>query len=290
MKDTTPSDGRAGRPAVVPVAVLAVTLGLYGCARLATSLFGPPRVEAQEVYAENEAGPAFDHGDFTALLAEHVDEAGWVDYAALLDGAGRLDRYLDSLAEAPFDRLGRDDKLALLINAYNAFTLRLVLDHWNGGELRSIRDIPADRRWKDRRWQVGGHTWDLDQIEHQEIRPKFREPRVHFALVCAAVSCPPLRREAYEAGRLDEQLDDQTRYVHRHGSWFRFDEERGVVHLTSLYDWFRGDFEQAAGSVLEFAGRYSDELRKALDAGEKPETEWIDYDWSLNGLANAAAR
>lgn len=241
-------------------------------------------------HAAEEDAASFDHRELTALLAEHVDEAGWVDYAALSDDAERLDRYIESLAGAPFERLGHDHKLALLINAYNAFTLRLILDHWRGGELKSIRDVPEDRRWQDRRWRLGGHTWSLDEIEHQEIRPKFREPRVHFALVCAAVSCPPLRSEAYDGGRIEAQLEDQARYVHRHPTWFRFDRERNVVHPTPIYDWFTGDFEAAAGSVLDFAARYSPDLRSALDAGESPEIEWLEYDWDLNSRANATAR
>ncbi len=232
-------------------------------------------------------GPTFDHSVFDALLKEHVDENGWVDYAALQEDADRLDRYIEALAEAPFDEMGRNEKLALLINAYNAFTLRLILDYWDGGQLRSIKTIPSEKRWSDRRWKVGSHRWSLNQIEHEQIRPKFMEPRVHFALVCAAVGCPILRSEVYQADRIDEQLDAQARYVHTHGRWFRFDAERDVVHLTKLYDWYGSDFEQVAGTVLDFAARYSPPLKSALDAGRKPKLKWLEYDWKLNGRKNA---
>jgi hypothetical protein len=96
--------------------------------------------------------------------------------------------------------MGRNEKLALLINAYNAFTLKLIVERL---PVQSILDIPAAERWDAVRWKVGGQVWSLKQIEHEQIRPKFTEPRVHFALVCAAVGCPPLRNEAYDASRLD---------------------------------------------------------------------------------------
>jgi len=191
------------------------------------------------------------------------------------------------VAEAPFEKLGRNEKLALLINAYNAFTVRLILDH---RPLESIQDIPEEERWRARRWRIGGKPVSLDQLEHEEIRPHFEEPRIHFALVCAAVGCPPLRTEAYAAERLDEQLEDQARTVHSNDAWFRFDAEAGVAHLTKLYDWYAGDFEQVAGAVLDYAARYSPKLRQALDAGAEPEVEWIPYDWSLNSVGNRGER
>ncbi|MCP4246150.1 MAG: DUF547 domain-containing protein [bacterium] len=219
-----------------------------------------------------------------------MDDAGWVDYAALAEHADRLDGYLAALAAAPFDRLGRDGKLALLINAYNAFTLRLILENWDGEKLKSVRDIPKRKRWDHARWMIGGRTWSLDQIEHEQIRPKFAEPRIHFALVCAAVDCPPLRNEAYTADRLEDQLAAQTAYVHDHGTWFRFEAGGAVVGLTQLYNWYGGDFEQAAGAAPAFAARYSKELRSSLDAGKEPKIQWLDYDWRLNSIANKKSR
>lgn len=263
-------------------------IGIAACADVYPAwigkFFGPPAVELQEAYAVQNGGAAFDHSALDGLLARYVDEAGFVDYAGLEGEAGRLDAYIDSLASAPFDDLGRDEKLALLINAYNAFTLRLILDHWNGGALKSIQDIPGNRRWEDVRWNVGGNVWSLNQIEHEQIRPKFAEPRIHFALVCAAVSCPPLRAEAYTAARLEEQLEAQAIYAHTHDRWFAHDPAAKTVRLTMLYNpsWYGGDFEQVAGSALEYAARYSADLRAALDAGEPPRIEWIDYSWDLN--------
>jgi uncharacterized membrane protein YdjX (TVP38/TMEM64 family) len=250
---------------------------------LLARLGGPPRVALREAYAENPNGPRFDHRPLDELLKVHVAPGGWVDYRGLSRDSDQLDAYLARLAEAPFNELGRDEKLALLLNAYNAFTLRLILDYY---PIDSIRSIPGPKRWEDGRWKVGPYTWSLNQIEHQQIRPKFREPRVHFAMVCAAIGCPPLRREAYTVERLDEQLEDQARYVHSHGRWFRMIADGRDVWLTPLYRWYRGDFEQVAGSVLGFASRYAPGLKTVLDSGTMPTIRWLDYDWSLNSQDN----
>jgi uncharacterized membrane protein YdjX (TVP38/TMEM64 family) len=273
------------RAALLPIsAVLVFAAGLYAHIRKDSLayLFGPPVVVAREAYAADPEAATFDNAPFDALLKRHVAEGGEVDYDSLRGEAGALDGYVAALGDAPFAALGRDEKLALLINAYNAFTLRLILDHW---PVASIRDIPAGKRWRDRRWRLGGRTLSLDQIEHEEVRPKFREPRVHFALVCAARGCPPLRPEAYVGARIEAQLEDQARYVHSQPRWFRWDDAAGTAHLTELYRWYGGDFEREAGSVLRFVGRYAPAVQAAVEAGRPPRIEWIPYDWSLNGKA-----
>ncbi|MBI1903709.1 MAG: VTT domain-containing protein [Planctomycetia bacterium] len=249
-----------------------------------TSSLGPPSVILREAYEEKPDGPTFDHATLDDLLKSHVDEDGWVDYQGLKQDAVKLDAYIQRVANAPFDEMGRNQKLALLLNAYNAFTLRLILDYY---AVPSIQAIPADQRWDDVRWQVGSHTWSLYQIENEQIRPKFKEPRIHFALVCAAVGCPRLRDEAYRADRMDQQLEDQSLYVHGHGRWFQFDPDQDVVRLTRLYLWYGGDFKQVAGSVLSYAARYSPELKRALDTGSNPRIEWLPYGWALNSKENA---
>ena len=254
-----------------------------------SGLLGPPAVHSTKAYADQPGGqdrskPAprtasVDHTLLNELLGKFVDDAGGVDYAGLKKNDTLLNQYILSIAKAPRDQLGRDERLALLINAYNAFTLRLILDYY---PIQSIRKIPAAKRWDDRRWRIGGQLLSLDQIEHEEIRPKFHEPRIHFALVCAAVGCPMLRNEAYRADAIDEQLEDQTKRIHASHRWFRFDRESGTVTLTKLYKWYGKDFEQAAGSVTAFAARYSDELGDALAAKRRIKIRWLDYDWSLN--------
>lgn len=267
----------------IAIAVLLISgIGLWRTGKLRASLvrlFGPPRVELAETYAGADTGETFDHSGYDQLVADHVDSAGFVDYAGLTDSEAKLDAYLDGLANAPLDNLGRDERLALLINAYNAFTLRLILDHFPIG---SIRDIPSAERWDAKRWVLAGETYSLDQIEHGLIRPNFREPRIHFALVCAAIGCPPLRAEAYTGERLEHQLETQTRFTHGNERWLRYERGNATIELTALYEWYAGDFEQVAGSVLEYARRYSEDLATDLAAGHVPTVRHLDYDWSLN--------
>ena len=109
-------------------------------------------------------------------------------------------------------------------------------------------------------------------------------------MVCAAVGCPPLRNEAYDPSRLQQQLGEQARYVHQHPTWFDFDARSNVVRLTKIYNWYGDDFVQVAGSTTEFAARYSPELKHALASGSSPPIEWLHYDWKLNSLANKQSR
>ena len=285
-------EGRSGARRLGATLALSVALvvGLWsvrpGWLRgLMVGWFGPPQVELEETYAGVKAETVFDHSAFDRLLAASVDADGFVDYAGLTGRATELDAYIDSLAGAPFDELGRDDRLALLINAYNAFTLRLILDHY---PVDSIKDIPGEERWDAVRWTLAGGTYSLNQIEHELVRANFREPRIHFALVCAAVGCPPLRSEAYTGKRLEVQLEAQTRFTHESERWLRYRAGADSIELTSLYEWYGGDFEQVAGSVLAYAARYDADLEYDLSQGHEPEVRFLDYDWSLNEQASPA--
>ena len=244
-QDPAPAERQPPRlPRLLPlVAGSFAVAAIAACAQQGRlrSLLGPSQVTLKETYEAKPGGPTVDHGQFDALLRKHVGSGGWVDYAGLAGDAAKLDQYLAAVRRAPLDKLGRNERLALLINAHNAFTLKLILEHWNDGKLQSIKEIPAQQRWDAVRWNVGGYTWSLNQIEHEQVRPKFREPRIHFALVCAAVGCPPLRSEAYTGARLDEQLADQAKYVHTHDRWFRYERGADSVALTRLYDWFGDD-------------------------------------------------
>ncbi len=231
---------------------------------------GPPRTLAQEIYP-SEGTASVDHALLDGLLREHVRE-GWVDYGAVAEDP-RLDRYLQVLAAAPWDALSRDERLALAINAYNAFTLALIVDH---GPVDSIQDIPAAERWDAARWTLGGRTVSLSSLEHEELRRNFREPRIHFSINCASIGCPPLRSEAYVPARLEAQLEDASARLHADSRWVRI--EGRTAHLTKLYSWYEGDFTQAAGSPLAYASTWV----PALGDGSWS-IRWLDYDWSLNG-------
>ena len=289
-QEEEPASEKPGASAVVLPVLAVVLLGFAGYAVVnpavirqpmlrAFSVLGPPAVTMTEKYEPDPAPPAFDHALLNDVAQKVVDDHGRVDYKRLKADPETLNRYLDKLAQADYEALGRNEKLALLINAYNAFVLKLVIEHY---PIDSIRDIPGGELWTDKRWQIGRYIWSLDDIEHRRIRTNFKEPRIHFALICAANGCPKLRREAYAADRLDEQLHDQAVYTHSHESWYQFKPDRNVVHLTPLYRWYTGDFRQTAGSVLDFVANYDPDLKQALEAGKTPSVNWLDFDWKLN--------
>jgi hypothetical protein len=225
----------------------------------------------------------FDHGAFDRLLRAHV-ASGRVDYDAFA-GAPELPRYLDALAAADVESLSRDEQLAFWINAYNAYTIHLVNAH---GERRSIRNInkalgvvPAPGPWKMKIVRAGGRTLTLDEVEHAIIRKRYRDPRIHFALVCAARSCPPLRPEAYTGAGLDAQLEDQARtFIGATPSANRVDVKAATVHVSPIFNWYRSDFGPSLG---KFLARYvSDPAGRALLESGRFKTVETPYDWSLN--------
>jgi hypothetical protein len=207
---------------------------------------------------------------YDAMLKQRVDAAGFVDYASLARDRAALDAYVASLAGVNLNWGTPDERLALLINAYNAFTLQLIIDHYDGGKLESIRDLHGGQPWKQAVWRLGGRTVSLDQLEHELIRKGFpAEPRIHWAVVCAAYSCPPLRAEAYVGDRLDDQLDDQEHRVHADERFLRRDG--AAIAVTPLYDWYGSDFGDPAAYVQE-----------VLKLPTRPTLRFLDYDWKLN--------
>ena len=217
-------------------------------------------------------------------MGRYVDQDGLVDYPGLGVESAALDDYLATLAAAPFDDLGRNEKLALLINGYNASTLRLILEY---PETDSIRSIKSAKRWKDKRWNVGGQVYSLFQLENEAIRPHFKEVRIHWALVCAAVSCPPLRNEAYVGERLDDQLAEQEAIVLTRGTrWYQWSSDEKKILLTPIMQWYGGDFDQAAGGPLSYVAAHDPAVAARVEAGQPQKVGYLKYDWKLNSQAN----
>jgi len=235
------------------------------------------------VIGEEAMPVTFDHGAFDKLLSETV-ENGRVDYATLKRLKARLDVYLATLADAKPERMTRDGALAFWINAYNAFTLKLIVKHYPG--VKSITDIPD--AWKKKDWRVAGKKRSLDEIEHRIIRKEFAEPRIHFALVCASISCPGLSRKAYTAENLKAQLDRETRrFLADTSKGAKVVIERGrppVLELSLVFKWFKDDFRKSAGSVLEFVLPYLPAKARESLRARKNEVRiiFLDYDWRLN--------
>lgn len=230
------------------------------------------------------------HELFTAVLSEHVD-AGLVDYAAIAHDA-RLATYLEGFARTdPATLEGRNEKLAFWINAYNAFTLKLVAEAY---PIKSIHELGTGGRiigwlfkrtpWDIRFAEIGGKTYTLNEIEHDILRVEFAEPRIHFAIVCAAVSCPPLRAEAYLPDRLDEQLDEQARLFLADRRHNRFDVEQKQAWLSPIFSWFEEDFGGSEKSVMQFIAPFleSAETSRITATASAWSVNYTDYDWALN--------
>jgi hypothetical protein len=251
----------------------------HGMKTLLSSLF------AMALAITAAAQTAFDHTHmaFTVILQSHVKDER-VDYAALKKKSAPLKGYLDTLAavpEADFKSWAKSQRLAFLINLYNAATLQLVVDHY---PVKSIKDIGGffSGPWKQPVVRVFGKTFTLDQIEHEMIRAKYAEPRAHFALVCASIGCPPLRAEAFDAEKLDAQLDDQGRVFLGTASKNRVNAKNGTLHLSPIFKWFADDFTGKAGTVEKYIAPYFNEADKAVILSGSLEIEYTDYSWALN--------
>lgn len=247
------------------------------------------------------AQPAFDHSHaaWTQLLKRHVRlrgntpgavHASELDYRGLAAQRTALKAYLGSLSSVPratFDAWSPDQKLAFLINAYNAFTVELILTRYP--DLASIKDLGTLLRspWKQVWIPLLGETLSLDQIEHQRVRPVFKEARTHFALNCASRGCPLLREEAYrgdEPGRLEAQLQDQTRRFLTDRNRQRV--EGGQLLHSKIFDWYAEDFGPSPKAWL--AAR-ADWLADDVETRERVRQQQLplhalDYDWRLNDV------
>jgi hypothetical protein len=263
-----------------PLVLVALTLAAGGCTRVEP-------VRAQEPVAR----PAtFDHGALTAVLQAYVDARGLVDYARLAaDADSVLTPYLQRLAATDPASLGDDARLAFWLNAYNAYALHLVVTKYPVESIRDIRPAPGPSVPKVNSpflldvGEVGGQVRSLDEIEHDIIRARFDEPRIHFALVCAALSCPRLRRTAYTGDRLDAQLDDQARtFLHNPAKNVVPAADGTTIRLSRIFKWFDGDFGGSKDATQRFLAPYFEgDVRRTLQ-GAGYEVAFRDYDWTLN--------
>lgn len=218
------------------------------------------------------------HERWGELLERHV-RGNQVDYAGFKADEAKLDRYLEELARVRTSSLSRNEQFAFYINAYNAHTVKMVLSGYPG--LNSIKDLGGwfGSPWKKKLCRIDGQILTLDQIEHEILRPRFKDPRVHFAINCAARSCPPLRAEAYTGAKLESQLDTATRAFINDPARNYF--QKGILYLSKIFDWYAKDFAQG---VLPFVAQYVEgHLKERLTARDKIEIEYLAYDWSLNG-------
>ena len=228
---------------------------------------------------------AFDHSHaaLTAALKKHVKN-GKVDYAALKKNQTSLNTYLDSLAtvsKKEFWSWKKNQEIAYLINLYNAATLKLIIDHY---PVDSIKDIGGfiNGPWEQNVVRLFGNKVTLDFVEHEMLRKYYNEPRIHFAVNCASIGCPVLRAEAYQATKLDNQLDEQGREFLRNDAKNRVNTKTNTLHLSPVFDWFAGDFKKKSGSVQKFILPYLHKKDRAAVKKQQFDIDYTDYSWKLN--------
>jgi hypothetical protein len=222
------------------------------------------------------------HQQFDNLLQAHVAD-GMVDYQGFKKDEKILDQYLDTLNKTDPEMLPEDQKLAFYINAYNAYTIKLILDNFNGdGPPASIKKIGTffTSPWKISFANVAGKVYSLDNIEHDIIRKQWNEPRIHFAVNCASRSCPPIISEPYLGSSLDNQLEASTRAFL---SDTRMNYLQGeTLYISSIFKWYGEDFKD---NPVQFILDHSEgELHEGIaQLGKEVRIKYLDYDWSLNG-------
>lgn len=290
----------------LPAVLLVVILGGAGAYLVYREFIGTESFNDRfYTQAATTTNAVFSYKGYAATLKNYVNEEGMVDYEGLKQDHKQLDDFL--LLMAHLDRKTNrawDDKakIAFWINAYNALTLKVIINHYpiQAGVLKSlaypknsIRQIPGV--WDKIQFLVMGKKMTLEHIEHRVLRKEFDEPRIHVALVCAAKGCPQLRNEPYIGERLNAQLDDQSKEFLTDPTKFRIDRDDGTVYLSSIFKWFGGDFvskyapeeglgkhSKVEGAVLHYASKYlpkkqADYLRTGAFS-----IKYLDYDWSLN--------
>ncbi|WP_461054231.1 DUF547 domain-containing protein [Spirosoma arcticum] len=254
-----------------------IALFLIGSTMVGTLAFREPQfVPVTSVVAAEPVS----HAIFDQLAKKHVDGKGLVNYKGFKSDEKQLKTYLDLLAKnPPTDKWTQDEQIAYWINAYNANTIQLILNYY---PVKSIKDIGSSIKipfvntpWDIKFIKVGGDSYDLNRIEHGTLRKKFNDKRIHFALVCAARSCPKLRNEAYTPAKLAAQLDDQ-------GSDFLNNPAKNAItpqkaSLSKYFDWYKGDWKEDNKSVEYWVNKYA-----KAKINKDTQISFLDYNWSLN--------
>ena len=251
---------------------------------LPAALLAAPAVAAPPATTARAAAPvaqaAVDHGAFDKILKKYVNEKGLVNYKGLKADQAAFNQYLDALSKnRPASSASKSEQMAYWINAYNAYTIKLVLKHY---PVQSIKDIGSKIKipfvttpWAAKFFSIGGEKMSLDNIEHGILRKKYNDPRIHFALVCASISCPRLRNEAYTAAKLDSQLDDQGRDFLNDPTKNKLG--KGGAQLSKYFDWYKGDWDGNGQSVVSWVNKYS-----TTKIEKSTPVTFLGYNWNLN--------
>ncbi len=265
-----------------------LALAAGACAVAAAALAAPrvvprlaPLLLAPAARAPAAAGAPISHEGYDRLLKKYVSAQGLVNYKALKADPAALDQYLALLSKnPPAAAWSKNEQMAYWINAYNAYTLRLILDHY---PLKSIKDIGSKIKipfvttpWAAKFFSIGGEKMSLDNIEHGILRKNYDDPRIHFALVCASLSCPRLRSEAYTPARLEAQLEAAGRDFLNNPAKNKVGP--ASAQLSKYFDWYKADWEKNGQSVPKWVNKYS-----TVKMDDKTPIGYLDYNWNLNG-------
>ena len=227
-----------------------------------------PQIVPIDAPAAPTTSAAPDHTAWNSLLQKHVTSSGKVSYSGFKKEEAKLDAYLARLAEAtPQSDWGRKTSLAYWINTYNAFTVKRILNDY---PLKSITDLDGGDPWKVKWITLAGKSYSLNNIEHDIIRPRYKEPRIHFAVNCAATSCPPIPNQAFTAANLNAMLESGTRRFVNNPAYNQTD---GEVKISKIFDWYGEDF----GDLRTYLNKY---LKTPIAEGT--EIGFKEYDWALN--------
>ena len=262
-------------------------VAIYACSTWANGLF-----------AQQTGGIDASYAAWDALLKKHVkwlpdNKQSRVNYKGFQADRAELKKVLDGMSAVPkadFDKWPREQQMAFLINAYNAFTVELILTKYP--DLKSIKDLGSfvSQPWKKKFFTLLGEERNLDWIEHEQLRPKYADPRVHVAVNCASIGCPALPPEAFTPARLDAQMEEgMARFL---GDRTRNRYADGKLEVSQIFKWFKEDFEKGNkgfSKVEDVFAKYADQLASAPADRDKIRAKnvavtQLDYDWSLNDL------
>lgn len=226
--------------------------------------------------AEDETAPTISHDGWDKLVRKHVASDGLVDYRGFQEDDEDLQQYLDLIsANPPAKSWSEAEQLAYWINAYNAFTVKVIADNYPLESIRDLHTIPGIKTiWHKEFFKIGGQPASLNQIEHEILRKEFVEPRIHFAINCASMSCPILRNEAFTAAKLEQQLTEQAEGFLRQP--FRNKIAADEIQISKIFRWFAEDFTRE-GSLVDFLNQYA-----PVEINQDAEIDYLDYDWSIN--------
>lgn len=229
----------------------------------------PPAI----VTAEEPAKPLVPvppaHELWNELLQKYVTSDGTVNYKGIKANSKKLEQYLNLLAENPIQEdWSRNEKMAYWINAYNAFTVKLIVDNY---PVTSITKLHGGKPW-DVKWiKLGDKTYSLNNIENDILRPKFKDARIHFAVNCAAQSCPPLLNKAWTAANLNRYFDQQAKQFINNSRYNKITPD--AIQISKIFEWYAGDFD----NIIAFLNKFSE-----TTISEDAKVSYLEYNWSLN--------